>query len=88
MGVPTPTLALSNARTQWGMCREDGRVRLNWRLIHLPLRLVDYVVAHELAHLREMNHSPRFWDEVGRIYPDYQAARRELRDCSDHLPIL
>ncbi len=88
MGVPTPMLALSSARTQWGMCREDGRVRLNWRLVHLPLRLVDYVVAHELAHLREMNHSPRFWSEVGRLYPDYQAARRQLRDCSHQLPIL
>lgn len=88
LGVPTPTLALSSARTQWGMCREDGRVRLNWRLIHLPLRLVDYVVTHELAHLREMNHSPRFWAEVGRLYPDYQAARRELRDCNHQLPIL
>ena len=88
LGVPTPALALSSARTQWGMCREDGQVRLNWRLIHLPLRLIDYVVAHELAHLREMNHSPRFWAEVGRVYPDYQAARKELRACSDQLPIL
>lgn len=88
LGVPTPALALSSARTQWGACREDGNVRLNWRLIHLPLRLIDYVVVHELAHLREMNHSPRFWAEVGRVYPDYQAARRELRDCSHRLPVL
>lgn len=88
LGVPTPVLTLSNARTQWGVCREDGHVRLNWRLIHLPLRLIDYVVAHELAHLREMNHSARFWAVVGRLYPDYEAARRELRDCSHRLPIL
>lgn len=88
LGVPTPVLALSNARTQWGVCREDGKVRLNWRLIHLPLRLIDYVVAHELAHLREMNHSARFWAVVARLYPDYEAARRELRDCSHRLPIL
>jgi predicted metal-dependent hydrolase len=88
LGVPAPVLALSNARTQWGVCREDGHVRLNWRLIHLPLRLIDYVVAHELAHLREMNHSARFWAVVGRLYPDYEAARRELRDCSHRLPIL
>ncbi|MBE0614531.1 MAG: M48 family metallopeptidase [Burkholderiales bacterium] len=88
LGVPTPTLTLSNARTQWGLCREDGQVRLNWRLIHLPLRLVDYVVAHELAHLREMNHSARFWTVVGGLYPDYRAARRELRLCSHSLPIL
>jgi hypothetical protein len=86
--VPTPALTLSNARTQWGMCREDGQVRLNWRLIHLPLRLVDYVVAHELAHLREMNHSAQFWAVVSRLYPDYAAARAELRDCSHRVPIL
>jgi predicted metal-dependent hydrolase len=88
LGVPTPALTLSNARTQWGVCREGGHVRLNWRLIHLPLRLIDYVVAHELAHLREMNHSARFWAVVGSLYPDYEAARRELRDCSHRLPIL
>ena len=88
LGVPTPVLTLSNARTQWGVCREDGHVRLNWRLIHLPLRLIDYVVAHELAHLREMNHSARFWAVVGRLYPDYEAARRELRDCGHRVPIL
>jgi hypothetical protein len=88
LGVPTPALTLSNARTQWGVCQEDGHVRLNWRLIHLPLHLIDYVVAHELAHLREMNHSARFWAVVGRLYPDYEAARRELRDCSHRLPVL
>jgi predicted metal-dependent hydrolase len=88
LGVPAPVLALSDARTRWGVCRKDGHVRLNWRLIHLPLRLIDYVVAHELAHLREMNHSARFWIVVGGLYPDYAAARRELRDCSQRLPIL
>ena len=86
--MPTPALTLSNARTQWGLCREDGQVRLNWRLIHLPLHLVDYVVAHELAHLREMNHSARFWAVVGALYPDYRQARSELRHCNHRLPIL
>ena len=88
LGVPTPRLSLSSARTQWGLCREDGHVRLNWRLIHLPLHLVDYVVAHELAHLREMNHSARFWTVVGGLYPDYKQARIELRHCNHRLPIL
>lgn len=88
LGVATPALTLSNARSQWGLCREDGRVRLNWRLIHLPLHLVDYVVAHELAHLREMNHSARFWAVVGSIYPDYRKARNELHHCNHRLPIL
>ena len=88
LGVPTPVLTLSNARTQWGVCRADGHVRLNWRLIHLPLHLIDYVVAHELAHLREMNHSARFWAVVGRLYPDYALARAELRSCNHRLPVL
>lgn len=88
LGVPAPALTLSSARTQWGLCREDGRVRLNWRLIHLPLHLIDYVVAHELAHLREMNHSARFWAVVGGLYPDYKLARSELRNSNHRLPIL
>jgi predicted metal-dependent hydrolase len=88
LGVPTPPLTLSNARTQWGVCRADGHVRLNWRLIHLPLHLIDYVVAHELAHLRQMNHSARFWAVVGSLYPDYAAARAQLRKCGHQLPVL
>ncbi|MEG1971039.1 MAG: YgjP-like metallopeptidase domain-containing protein [Burkholderiaceae bacterium] len=70
---------LSAARRQWGSCTQDKRIRLNWRLIHFPLPLIDYVVAHELAHLREMNHSPRFWQVVGEILPGYETARAELR---------
>jgi len=88
LGVATPALTLSNARTQWGVCRADGHVRLNWRLIHLPLHLVDYVVAHELSHLRHMNHSARFWAVVAGLYPEHAAARAELRNCSHRLPIL
>jgi predicted metal-dependent hydrolase len=61
-------------------------IRLNWRLIHFPLAVVDYVVAHELAHLREMNHSPRFWSVVERLYPDYQQARAELKRLAQTLP--
>ena len=53
--------SLSSARSQWGSCTHDGRLRLSWRLIHFSLPIIDYVVAHELAHLDEMNHSARFW---------------------------
>jgi predicted metal-dependent hydrolase len=63
-------------------------IRLNWRLIHLPLPLIDYVVAHELAHLEQMNHSPRFWAVVERLYPDYKVARSELKRRTPELPIL
>src|SRR6185503_1641680 len=78
VGVRVPEIRLSNARTQWGSCNARGRVLLNWRLVHAPLRLVDYVVAHELAHLRELNHSRRFWALVEQAYPECRTARREL----------
>jgi len=73
------TLRLSNARSRWGSCHVSGRISLNWRLIHFPQHLIDYVVVHELAHLREMNHSPRFWAVVGSVIPDYASRRREVR---------
>lgn len=71
--------ALSSATTQWGSCTAEGKVRLNWRLIHFDLSVIDYVIAHELAHLQEMNHSPRFWKIVASLFPDYHAARNVLR---------
>lgn len=73
------SFSLTNARTLWGSCSPNGKMRLNWRLIHLAPHIIDYVIAHELAHLREMNHSPRFWAWVGRAFPNYVAARKELR---------
>jgi predicted metal-dependent hydrolase len=73
-------IKLSSARTQWGSCTVQGVVRLNWRLVKLPLHLIDYVVAHELAHLIEMNHSERFWRVVASVCPDYHACRKELHD--------
>ncbi|MDR2240799.1 MAG: M48 family metallopeptidase [Zoogloeaceae bacterium] len=88
LGQPLPRLALSNAQTRWGSCSEKTGIRLSWRLIHAPLRLIDYVVAHELAHLVEMNHSPRFWKVVERLFPDYQAARGELRRLAVTCPRL
>lgn len=79
LGVALPQLRLSNARTLWGSCNSRGVVHLNWRLIQKPLELVDYVVAHELAHLIEMNHSKAFWQTVSSVYPGYAAARKKLR---------
>ncbi|WP_114971939.1 M48 family metallopeptidase [Rhodoferax ferrireducens] len=73
-------LALSNARTRWGSARTDGSIRLNWRLIHFRQPVIDYVVAHELSHLRVMDHSPRFWDTVRSVVPDYAALRSQLKD--------
>ncbi len=80
LGVQWRRLSLSSARTRWGSAGADGHIRLNWRLIHLPLAQIDYVVVHELAHLRVMDHSPRFWDTVGEVMPDWRERRRLLRD--------
>ncbi|MGM9514906.1 M48 family metallopeptidase [Roseateles sp. DB2] len=79
MGVRISRLRLSSAQTRWGSASIDGSVRLNWRLIHFEPATIDYVVVHELAHLHEMNHSPRFWAVVGAVLPDYESARLQLR---------
>lgn len=87
LGHPVPPLALSSARTRWGSCSRHSGIRLNWRLIHFPLPLLDYVVVHELAHLEQMNHSPRFWAVVESLYPNWRHARAELKTQSSTLPI-
>lgn len=88
LGVVAPPLGLSAARTRWGSCSRTSGIRINWRLIHLPQALGDYVVVHELAHLHEMNHGPRFWSWVEQVCPDWQAARTELKRAAPGLPIL
>ena len=75
-------LSLSSAGTRWGSARADGSIRLHWRLIHFRADVIDYVVAHELSHLRVMDHSPRFWDTVQSVMPDYQSLRGQLKDES------
>ena len=78
-GVPLPAIYLSNGKRRWGSCHPGGRIRLNWRLIQLPPDLIDYVVVHELAHLREANHSQCFWRWVAGVLPDYEQRRHALR---------
>ncbi len=79
LAVPAPPFRLSQAKTRWGSCNSRGIIHLNWRLIQLPLHLIDYVVAHELAHLIEMNHSKAFWNLVGSVYPKYLEVRKLLK---------
>lgn len=88
LGLRVSGVGLSDARTRWGSCSASARLLLNWRLMLLPPRLIDYVVAHELAHLRELNHSPRFWAQVATLYPDHRWARRELNALAHTLPEL
>ena len=80
LGVQWRKLALSSAGTLWGTAHSDGSIRLNWRLVHFRLAVIDYVVAHELSHLRVMDHSPRFWDTVRTVVPNYAELRGQLRD--------
>ena len=85
LGVETPPVFMSSARSRWGSCNSRGEVRLNWRLLQAPPHIINYVVAHELAHLKEMNHSAKFWAIVERICPDYKAAEKELKAWSARL---
>jgi predicted metal-dependent hydrolase len=85
LGVQVRRLALSSATTRWGSASADGSIRLNWRLVHFAVPVIDYVVTHELAHLREMNHSPAFWDVVRSALPGFEAARGALR--TEVLPV-
>ena len=80
LNVRVRRMALSSAATRWGSANADGSIRLNWRLVHFGLPVIDYVVAHELAHLREMNHSPAFWEVVRSVLPDYEHSRLAPRD--------
>ncbi|WP_068637477.1 M48 family metallopeptidase [Thauera butanivorans] len=88
LALPVPPVRLSNARTRWGSCSSLSGIRLHWRLVHLPPELIDYVVAHEVAHLREMNHSPRFWAVVESVCPAWRTGRARLRQAAAGLPVI
>ena len=88
VSLPAPPVALSSARTQWGVCMASGRIRLSWRLVHLAAELADYVVVHEVAHLVELNHSERFWALVEWLYPDWREAREGIERAAAAIPIL
>lgn len=79
LGIAVPKLRLSSARGRWGSASSSGVVSLNWRLMHFSETLIDYVVAHEVAHLREMNHGPRFWALVGELLPGFEDRRDALK---------
>ena len=80
MGVTYNRITIKQTKTRWGSCSAQGNLNFHWKLILMPPEVLDYVVVHELAHRKEMNHSPRFWAEVEKILPDYKARRKWLRE--------
>jgi hypothetical protein len=88
LGTPAPRVFLSDARTRWGSCNAEREIRLNWRLMQAAAHVIDYVVAHEVAHLKVLSHSSRFWRTVAQIYPGYEAAKAELNAMSHHFMAL
>lgn len=72
-------ISIRDQRTRWGSCSAEGNLNFNYRLFFLPSHLADYIIAHELCHLAEFNHSKRFWELVSRAVPDHKACRREMR---------
>jgi predicted metal-dependent hydrolase len=85
LGVVLPALFLSNAQSRWGSCNSKREVRINWRLLQAPPHIINYVICHELAHLKQMNHSPKFWAVVESLQPDYKEAERTLKQLSPQL---
>ena len=79
LGRPSGGVRLGDARTRWGSCSPRGTLSFSWRLAMAPPAILDYVAAHEVAHLAEMNHSPRFWAVVARLMPDYARRRKWLK---------
>lgn len=73
-------IKISNAKTRWGSCSYNGNISINWRLIMAPVEVLDYVIVHELVHLKIDNHSKDFWQNVEKIYPDYKKAKKWLKD--------
>jgi predicted metal-dependent hydrolase len=72
-------VAIRNAKTLWGSCSKKGNLNFNYRIVYLPQEQADYLIVHELCHLKEFNHSKRFWELVAQTAPNYKALRRELK---------
>ena len=87
LGVRPSKMTIRGQHSRWGSCSVTGALSLNWRLMMAPEALADYVVVHELCHLRHMDHSPRFWAMVGGLMPDYRLRRKRLNALQEHLPL-
>jgi predicted metal-dependent hydrolase len=88
MGFQPGEVKINSAKTRWGSCNRKGSVNFTYRLLFVPEELIDYVVVHELAHLKEMNHSDRFWSVVAQTMPDYKERRRQLREYENQIELI
>lgn len=80
MGVTYSKITIREQKTRWGSCSSKGNLNFNWKLVRMPMEILDYVVVHELAHRKEMNHSAKFWKVVEEILPDYKERRKYLKE--------
>jgi len=87
-GIKPKAVEIKNQHKRWGSCSRSGVVRFNWKVVMTPISVIDYVIAHELCHLIQENHSPQFWQKVQTICPDYNLKRRWLRDYADIIGFL
>lgn len=85
MGVEFQKITIREQKTRWGSCSSNRNLNFNWKLLLAPPEILDYVVVHELAHLKEMNHSPAFWSEVEKILPDYKERKKWLKEYGNML---
>ena len=86
IGETPAKIRISGADTRWGSCSGNRTISFSWKLIQCPVETVDYVIVHELSHLKEMNHSQKFWRVVAEVLPDYQKRKRQLNEFSRQLP--
>jgi hypothetical protein len=80
VGAHPNGVGIKSFKSRWGSCTDKGRVEFNWKIIMAPIRIVDYIVVHELCHLKQHDHSPAYWREVERVMPDYQECRKWLKE--------
>jgi len=88
MGLRPGAVRINSAKTRWGSCNGKGDINFTYRLLFVPEELIDYVVVHELAHLKEMNHSPRFWSVVEQVMPDFRLRRKRLREFERQIELV